>query len=133
MQRGGSQALLHCRRYKKSIGIDPNLHPCAERSLTQRHTPRCSATLQSRADPNGEDSDGNTPVILAAKALSSGQCRSICGTCQANRSERCNAGAGLTRRLTRFQVSGMALCPEQSPEVLLEPCDVKKHSFAMLL
>ena len=42
-----SQTPLHPSHHRKSTDVDLNLLPSAELSLTKRHNPRCSATLQS--------------------------------------------------------------------------------------
>ncbi len=45
--KSGSQAASHRRHHGKSIAAELNLHPLIVLSLTKRHTPRRSATLQS--------------------------------------------------------------------------------------
>ena len=46
-RRTSSEATLHLGNNGKSIGVELNLHPYADLSLTRRHTLRCSATLQN--------------------------------------------------------------------------------------
>jgi hypothetical protein len=47
VQRNGAQAPLRHRHYRKSIGIELNLHLLVVLPLPKRHALRCSATLQS--------------------------------------------------------------------------------------
>ena len=42
-----SQTPSHPSHHRKFTNVDLNLLPSAELSLTKRHNPRCSATLQS--------------------------------------------------------------------------------------
>ena len=46
-RRSGSQAPWHRGNHGKSIGVELNLHPLLDLSLTKRRTPRCAPTLQS--------------------------------------------------------------------------------------
>ena len=47
VRKSGSQAASHRRHHGKAIAAELNLLPLIDLSLTMRHTPRRSATLQS--------------------------------------------------------------------------------------